>query len=208
MANLLPGKSSREDFASLDPEQLDRLESRLRSVADLCASFDGVRRVERRLHAFETTLEELQSDPSLVAALDLLDGIERQRQTTLAESAASGGIPVSVRGTRVRPRGGQLVCYRPGRSLTTGEANLASRGFFDLLDRPPLHLWLEAIARPTGRAAGDFEVVILAWVPQADADAAGEGCRACTSGALALLAEASDALARQLDPILLSSPED
>jgi len=204
MANLLADKSSREDFPSLDPEQLSRFGARLRSVVQLSSTPERGRQLERRLHSFDASLEELQSEATLVAAYDLLDGVERQRQLALAEGRDRAEVAASSQGNAP---GGEIVCHWPGRSLSTGEANVASRGFYDLLDRPPLALWLEAIARPTGRSVGDFEVAILAWVPPAEIERARAGCLACKSGAVAMLESASEALARQLGPFLAASAE-
>ena len=48
-----------------------------------------------------------------------------------------------------------LCCARmvmeAGRSLSTGEAEIASRGFFDVRDRPPIGLWVESISRRIAR---------------------------------------------------------
>lgn len=201
MVNLLPRTDSREPFPSLDPEQRARFESRLRKLALAVSSSDFLRRLERSLGTLEAALEELESGASLASVLDLLERIEGARNEASAETgdrrARAGGLASSS-----RPPGGELISYWPGRSLSTGEADVASRGFFDVLDRPPIGFWIEAVARPTDTTRVEFETVIIGWIPADDVTRATAGRRACTSGALAMLSEASEALAAQLGPIL------
>jgi hypothetical protein len=85
-----------------------------------------------------------------------------------------------------RPRGDWLL-YRPGRSISSGEAEIASRGFFDIQDRPPLGLWLEAIARARAPRSREFEVAVLCYVPADVLERANAGCRLCPTGGLAML---------------------
>lgn len=202
MANLLSRTAARESFPSLDPEQHARFESRFGRLISLIASADSVRVLERNLDALEPQLEELESEASLVAALDLLDGIERARleATTAPKPRRDSGDARTL--SPLGPTGGDLICYWPGRSLSTGEPNVASRGFFDDFDRPPIGFWLEAIARPRELSREEFELAIIAWVPAADMDRATAGCRACASGSLALLSDVSKELSRQLRSVL------
>jgi hypothetical protein len=94
---------------------------------------------------------------------------------------------------------GRLLCHSFSRSLSTGEAEIASRGFFDSLDRPPIALWLEVVSRPMPRGSEAFEVCVLAFVPEQILARAIAGRKACPSGALAFLAEVSPTLTGQLD---------
>ena len=84
------------------------------------------------------------------------------------------------------PRGDWLL-YWPGRSISSGEAEIASRGFFDVQDRPPLGLWLEAIARARAPRSREFEVAVLCYVPADVLERANAGCRICPTGGLAML---------------------
>jgi hypothetical protein len=202
VANLISRTTAREPFAALDPEQRSRFESRLGTLVTATSSPDSMKQLERSLGVFETPLDELESEASLVAALDLLDGIARLRLAAIAMARDPDALPEAQAPLPPSPPGGDLIFYRPGCSLSTGEPNVASRGFFDMLDRPPIGYWLEAIARPTGPTREEFEVAILAWIPVDDLDRARAGCRACTSGSLVLLGEASQELTRQLRPIL------
>jgi hypothetical protein len=205
--NLLPATESREPFPSLDPEQCVRFESRLRSVALLASSSDRIVRLEQRLSAFEGQLDEFESDASVVTAFDLLDGLERARVEVSDGPADRVALAESLNGSlRLQPFG-ELICYWPGRSLSTGEAAVASRGFFDMLDRPPIGFWIEAVARPIDSTREKFEIAIIAWIPNEDLERAAAGRRACTSGALATLSETSQALERQLRPTLVGSPQ-
>ena len=164
LANLLPRTESREPFPLLDPEQYARFESRLCSVVSAVASPDRLRRLARRLGAFDGPLDELESAPSLVTAFDLLDGLERLRvEVSLATDDRGNADDDSTR-SLPHPPLGELICYWPGRSLSTGEASVASRGFFDMLDRPPIGFWTEAIARPMDSTREKFEIAIIAWI--------------------------------------------
>jgi hypothetical protein len=93
---------------------------------------------------------------------------------------------------------GEWLCYLPGRSLATGEAEIASRGFFDDLDRPPPGLWIEAIARRASGADSAEELAILCWIPEPAIASARAGQRACVTGSLASPDDVSPALSRQL----------
>ena len=158
--------------------------------------------LERNLDALEPQLEELESEASLVAALDLLNGIELARLEAITATKPRRDFGDARTLSPLGTTGGDLICYWPGRSLSTGEPNVASRGFFDDFDRPPISLWLEAIARPRESSREEFELAIIAWIPAVDVDRAGAGCRACTSGSLALLIDVSKELSRQLRPVL------
>jgi hypothetical protein len=148
--------------------------------------------MESECATFEASLEELESATSLVTAQDLLDGFDRVRVGAMSEFDPRDPSPI----------GGAFFCYWPGRSLSTGEAELASRGYFDVMDRPPLANWLEALARPVSSNRQVFEVAILVWVREADLERAQSGRNACGTESLALLAEASTTLAEQLQPLL------
>jgi hypothetical protein len=202
LANLLSRTADRKSFPSLDPEQHARFESRFARLVSLLSTADSVRVLERNLGALEPQLEELESEASLVAAFDLLDGIERTRfeVTTATKTRRDSGDARTL--APPGPTGGDLICYWPGRSLSTGEPNVASRGFFDDFDRPPIGFWLEAIARPSESSREEFELAIIAWVPAVDVDRARAGCRACTSGSLALLSDVSKELSQQLRSVL------
>jgi hypothetical protein len=168
----------------------------------LTASPDALRLLERNLDTLESQFEELESEASLVAAFDLLDGIEQARLEVAAGAKVRGAPDDVTAPSPLLPIGGDLICYWPGRSMSTGEPNVASRGFFDGLDRPPLGFWLEAIARPCGSTREEFEMAIIAWVPADDLSHARAGCRVCTSGSLELLSDVSTELTRQLSSIL------
>lgn len=193
MANLLSRKTRPLPFPRLDPAQFERFESRLRRMVEASQTPERLRALERRLSSFEEELEELDSDPSLATANDLLDQFDRARLAAVAPFPEAEDP---------RAMGGELICYYPGRSLSTGEAELASRGFFDLIDRPPLAYWVEAIARPSGSTRDAFEVAILIWVPGPELDRAEAGLQACRNGSLESLREASKNLYDQVRPTL------
>ena len=144
--------------------------------------------------SFVEELEELETEASSLVLESLLDRIEHARTRALAGCGAERAS---------RPRG-RLVCHRLSCSLATGEAEVAGRGFFDALDRPPLALWLEGISRPVPRRTGVDEVAVVAFVPANRLVQAHAGREACPRGALAFLDEVSAALSSQLAPLLVA----
>jgi hypothetical protein len=198
VVNLISRETARRPFPRFDPQQRARFEARLASVVAVHAKPACHRPLDRLLLALEGDLEELESEPSLVTALDLLDSVERARGVALGREPEAAG---AERFARADHRG-DLIVHWPGRSLATGEAGIASRGLFDERDRPPLQTWVEAIGRRTTPTAEDFEVAILAWIPREDLERARAGCRACVGGTLAFLETVSPGLSDQLEPIL------
>ncbi len=122
----------------------------------------------------------------------MLDGIDRAR-----DAAWAGAPPDATERAR-----GRLLCHFPARSGGSGRAELASKGFFDALDRPPLALWLEALGRPHPRRRGEFEPAVLVFVPAERIASARAGCSACPDATLAFLGDCSPTLASQLDPLV------
>jgi hypothetical protein len=132
----------------------------------------------------------------------MLEDIERERRRMLEadESTVTAATPPAPE------VGGLWLVYRPGRSLGTGESDLASRGLFDARDRPPLGGWIEAVARPEAGRPGRFDLAILVWMPEAERARATAGCEASATGALGPLASLSSRLLDQLDPLLARRP--
>jgi hypothetical protein len=172
------------------------------------SSSDFLAQLERSVRAFDGQLEELEGEASLVTALDLLDRIERARAEALAGAIARGDWSEGRTGSSSSPPYGELIGYRPGRSLSTGEAAVASRGFFDVLDRPPIGLWIEAVARPIDSSRERFETAIITWIPAADVERAVAGCQVCTSGSIMMLGKLSERLVHQLHPILIECSQE
>ena len=151
MVNLLPGTRSRPSLPALTREQRARVRTRWSRIAGWPTEL----RLElaRRAHArLEAELEELEQAPALEHALDLLAGLDAIRSELVAadpdpETAGGPSDP-----SEADPA--TWVVYWPGRSLASGEAEIASRGYLDVWDRPPLGDWLEAVARPTRTPPG------------------------------------------------------
>lgn len=190
MVNLLSSKLPSEPFPAFDDHRRARFEERARFLSRLdwpvCA-----RVLSRAVEVFSVELDELESQPSLVAADDLLDRVDRARRSLF-------DTPGDLAGRSAEPLAGEWICYWPGRSLATGEAEIASRGFFDVRDRPPIGLWVEAISRRCRSSREAYELAIVCWVPPSAISSARAGREACTAGSLAILAEVSDALNEQL----------
>jgi len=204
LANLLSRDVGDHAFPPLSAPERERLERRLRHVAQLeRARSEGARRSGDELlgdahEVFEVALDELESDPSQAGLESLLEDLARLRERAIRCSSAREGE--SDEGTG--PPGGELICYWPGRSLGTGEAEVASLGFFDVLDRPPLGLWLGALSLARSGRSGSFEVALMAWVPPASVARARAGQGACVSGSLDWMEQASPELEAQLRCLL------
>jgi hypothetical protein len=138
---------------------------------------------------FSQALEELDAGGSAAGVDDLLERLETARGALLVSRDC---------GAADETGSGSFLCYRPGRSLGTGEAELASRGLFDVMDRPPLGLWLESLARARPDRPGEFELAVLVWLPPDRVERARSGRAACPNGSLAFVDELSDELAAQL----------
>jgi hypothetical protein len=184
---------------ALDRPRLRRLDERVRLAACLAqTSRTGASlwtkvasELSRELghdDAFEELDAELSS-PTLDALLD--------RIAMLRARAFKGAAPASE-----VPPVGRFLIHRFGCSLETGEAEVASRHFYDVRDRPPTALWLETLTRSRSEGSGDFEVGLLAFVPALDLERAEAGRRACSNGSLAFADEFDGDLAAQLAAVL------
>ena len=197
MVNLLGSRSPVGQFMGLDADRYGRVEARLLALAELLER-DRLRSLGGAIDSLEIELEELASAPSRVAALALFEAIDGLRRGA-CELASSDPISSSSRPAPLA--GGDYVCHRPGRSLSTGEAEIASRGYFDVEDRPPIACWIGLLS-PQPVSSGDEEdVVIIAWISPDDLECARAGCDACPNGALTLLADLAPEAHRQLRAI-------
>lgn len=233
MVNLLARGAPNDAWICVDAEPGGRVEGRLAGLAGLV----GGRRFAPDgpiFDALEGELEELAVSPSRIAALALLEAIEALRRESGPRPRASGAAGSSREGGSTLPfaqaggssvyggalpsdrraslAGGDWLCHRPGRSLATGEAEIASRGYFDIEDRPPIGTWIallvlspcELAGGSAGRSPGglrdglpggspgasqDDALAIAAWVEAKDVPRARAGCRASPNGAVALLCE-------------------
>jgi hypothetical protein len=209
MANLLPRASERDEFPALDPDRLARCAARVSSAARLGRRTDVLARVGRGVEALTVLLEELETDPAPTVADELLEAIEQERRRMLEAIEGQGRTGLAANGSELTAAtppapevGGLWLVYRPGRSLGTGESDLASRGLFDARDRPPLGCWIEAVARTEAGRPGRFDLAILVWMPEAERARATAGCEASATGALGPLASLSSRLLDQLGPLL------
>lgn len=131
-------------------------------------------------------MEEIEADPTAPIFDALLARIDAERRRAIGSDA------------RREAASGGFVVHRFGRTLETGEAEVASRAFFDASDRPPVSLWIETLGRADAHATGEFEVAVLAFVPADCLERAAAGSRACPSGAVILF----DPDARPSTPVL------
>ena len=87
-------------------------------------------------------------------------------------------------------------------AAAAGEAEVASRGFFDTWDRPPPSFWIEVLSRALSRRPGQFEMAILVLIPDAFLARAEAGREVCENGSLRFVGDERSALVDQLSPLL------
>jgi len=196
MVNLLGSRAPIEPLVCLEAGPRGRVEARLAVLVELVdlERLDGLRAA---IDSLEVELEELAANPSRVSALALLeaiDGLRRGARDALRSRADPGA---AARRAALLARG-DYVCHRPGRSLATGEAEIASRGYYDVEDRPPIASWIAALAPAAGPSRECDDIAIVAWIPPADLERARAGSRACPNGALTLLSDLAPEIDRQL----------
>lgn len=193
MVNLIRPRSQEAGLVCLDAEPRGRVETRLAALAGL-ARHDRLDDSRRLDEALEGELEELAERPSRIAALALLATLDGLRLE------ASGTITAGARAGAVLARGDYLG-HRPGRALATGEAEIASRGYFDVEDRPPIACWIGLLVPAIPAPKGEEDLVVVAWIPERALERARAGCRACPNGALLLLSESAPEAHRRLRAI-------
>ncbi len=196
MVNLLGSRAPIDGLECLEAGPRGRVEARLAVLAELveCGRLDDLRPA---LDSLEVELEELASSPSRVsvlALLEALDGLRRGVRDGLR--ARADAIEAASRAALLAR--GDYVCLRPGRSLATGEAEIASRGYYDVEDRPPIASWIAALASAAGPSRECDDIAIVAWIPPSDLERARAGSRACPNGALILLSDLAPEVHRQL----------
>jgi len=140
--------------------------------------------------------EELESDFSAPLLDAFLERMSSAREQALGIREVSTGR---------KPRGRFLV-HRFGRSLSTGEAEVSSRFFYDVLDRPPASLWVETLTRAVSTDSGIYEVALLAFVPMTCVALAEAGRAACPSGSLLFIDEIDCMLPGQLNRLIEADP--
>ncbi len=205
MVNLLGTRAPFDDLVCLEAEPRGRVASRLAALAEL-VDRDRLDDLRSALDALEVELEELAAAPSRVAALALLETIEGLRRGACDGLLSEAGAGAATRRAALLSRG-DYVCHRPGRSLATGEAEIASRGFYDIEDRPPIASWIAVLAPAAGPSRDGDDIAIVAWIALADLERARAGCRACPSGALTLLTDQAPNAHHQLRNLAQHQPE-
>lgn len=163
--------------AALSPDRHAALAERLPVVKRWWSTLDPRRSPADR--ARTPSLEPRLEEESSLAALE----------AAIAELAAGRARLLAASATRPRsapsglPDGRLLVC-EIDMSIGGGEAEAASRSFFDVDDRPPWDLWLVAWGR-TRRTRPDEPIAcLLAFVPAEWEAIAGAGIEACPTGGL------------------------
>ena len=196
MANLL--SRGPKPFPTFDQEQCVRFEERARflvgrPVGDLIASISAIE------SDLEADLEELDASPSLAAAQSLASRIDDQRRRVLGTAR---DVTTREETSAFAPGEDNWIGYRPARSLETGEAEIASRGFFDARDRPPLGLWVDVVARARVEGSVAVDLAVICYVPSEMAERARAGREICSSGALTALSELSPELDEEVRRLL------
>ena len=198
MVNLIARSRRLSPFPELDRPSWAAIIARLESCVQ-CREQDTLSSFQTYAETISGELDELESAPSLASAASLIEMIHQFRQEWLGRDQSSENGSTALAGSGVLEMGwaGEILCYFPARSLATGEAEVSSRGYFDVLDRPPLWSWIASVGRPADGAVEGFEVGILAWVASDDRALARAGCRASAAPSLLSIEDASDAISRQ-----------
>lgn len=182
MVNLLSTRRRRDLPLDLDRElSVDRravLPLRLRDVGRWWRALPVDLAADRRARtpALEPDLEEESSLAALDAALLAL--AVRRAERLAGGEAAPHAESVSGVGD------GRLVVCEVDMSIGGGEAEAASRGLFDLDDRPPWDLWLLAWGRTHASRPDEPIAALLAWIPAEWEPLARAGIEACPSRCL------------------------
>lgn len=192
MVNLLGRRTLPDAPPRFDPSVRPALEARLASIFALARAerLGAVARATAELAAELEELDGLAGASGRLGAESLLAAVDRLRREALVGTSARHP------GARVPGVPGDFVCHRPGRSLATGEAEIASRGYFDEWDRPPLATWLGVL--PARADEGGSDVYVVAWIAASDCERAWAGIRACPNGALVRLEEVSSEAVSEL----------
>ncbi|MFO0688531.1 MAG: hypothetical protein U0900_07475 [Myxococcota bacterium] len=199
MVNLLGRHGRPADPPRFDGPSLARIGARLPVLLGL-RDAGALAAVARRAEALAAALEELDAEPTRLAAEALLEAVDGLRAGAARAAGTVHGVdPSAAASAAPRPPHdleGGFLAHRPGRSLATGEAEIASRGYFDACDRPPLATWLGLLDSTSAGFEGGLWIV--AWVAERDVERARAGCRACPNEAIAWLDDVSPAAAEQL----------
>jgi hypothetical protein len=127
---------------------------RLQEAASWCLARQPIRDPRRDLRTpdLKPCIEEWPTFTELAAAVTLLASARR--------GALAGRMDADDRGGRV------LVCEFNS-SITSGESEEATNGFFDVSDRPPWDTWMFCVQRKTsGMGSSDDALTLLvSWVP-------------------------------------------
>jgi hypothetical protein len=158
MVNLL-GRDQRQPPTriSLDAHTQALLAERLPAAFARAAQVDGSRPLAQR-HRTPDLEPDVEDEPSLAGFEAALHELAGRRRALLPGSAAAGQGPDAAVSA-----GARLVVVEVDTSVADGLAEAASRGFFDLDDRPPWDLWLVAfgVTRPSQPEAPGIGLVAL-----------------------------------------------
>ena len=202
MVNLLGTRAPIGDLVCLEAEPRGRVAARLVALVQR----DRMDALPAAPDSLEGELEELAAAPSRVSAQALLEAIDELRRGARDGLLSRADAGAAVRRAALLARG-DYVCHRPGRSLATGEAEIASRGYYDVDDRPPIASWIAVLAPAAGPSRDEDDIAIVAWIPPEDVARARAGCRACPTGALTLLADLAPDAHRQLRTLERNLPD-
>jgi hypothetical protein len=116
--------------------------------------------------------------PAVGELREVLETIRRRRRDLLANDP----IPQSTRG--------RLLACEFNASITSGESEHASDGFFDIHDRPPWDTWVWVLQSESP------DPILLAWVPQSVVDQVEAGIAMNPYGCIYWLEDAPADIAR------------
>ena len=129
-----------------------------------------------RTAALRPSLSDMPSSEELGLAVEVL--IKERRKLL----GAHASIELS--------QGRVLIC-QINESITSGESEAVTSGFFDVGDRPPWDTWIWTVPRPKDSS----EATLLSWVPQSLAELVTRGIEANPYECIFWLSDAPSVLA-------------
>jgi len=96
------------------------------------------------------------------------------------------------------PQPGRLLVCEINMSISSGESEARSQGFFDVDDRPPWDGWLVAFGRTRPSQPDEPIECLICWAPEELAPLATEGIRANPCACIGWLEDRDPALMRQV----------
>ncbi len=164
MVNLLGRDRQQSQPFTLDERTSGLLEERLEVALRFVERADRSRPIAQRYRtpALEPDLEDEPSLAGIEAALHAL----AERRAVFLEQRERDAAPAADGGQGAAETKIRMVAVEIEASIGDGRAEAASRGFFDIDDRPPWDLWLVALGATHPSQPDEPRIYLIALVPE------------------------------------------